>query len=798
MSKKFLIVSLLFFCVNAFSQEILENVYFHANKTKGEGISVVKSTQTVIGNCSYTNFEIEIQVTEKYHVCFWLCPSKHSDGSYTSYDILLDKKMVGKISPTHGDWQSIAMDGDISLPFDKGSHTLSVVGTIPDIPSVENVRLSTSQEQAAFDNSAYNSFKKGMTGKTELASKMNLIRQKIDTLSNQAKTLSFPLGPQNNPPYDADYKIHETIKYTFYKRVYFSLGQSINISTVIKNNFSHVIELFRENTPQYHSWSVLTMSSSPASINMTAPAPGYYFIRVRSILNATLGSCDLTINGETYEDVPVYSYGIRRDKDTNTQYISFTCHNSGGDPRMWIEEGNAPGQIRAFNDNFSGSSDFNWGNNCRIDRTYTNSSNAVLLSTSSSYNPNCYCDIYAHCVKSDIQTSSDNYIKSAPATNSYNCISWSGGIYTQFIWPPNVFTEYSNELNAFDKFYGFERYPGCSRFTRTGATAANCSVALWAIIHADGTREYTHATVRKGADNNAHGFAWESKCGNLHRIYHPEGATLYDYGQVVEYYRRTDIAPTVSLEEAIANGTAVVENVQFTEEEHNFVMSQIARIGESDYTEFQNLYRKWESVWNHSPYSNPKTIADCTEYRELLRICGTSSLFLYAIYEKLSEGSICATPLLEDLTLKDNKDILKDILENKAKKQYTESGIKIVRTIHSNAMSYVKELLKSQKNNDSKQLTRSGLTDDGISFSNSDTYEVVVSDGGVSIQFVLKEASRVSAIVMDLEGKVICEIVNNKVLPSNSYNYSCNLPNGVFLVVYTLNGNINVRKIVVK
>lgn len=75
---------------------------------------------------------------------------------------------------------------------------------------------------------------------------------------------------------------------------------------------------------------------------------------------------------------------------------------------------------------------------------------------------------------------------------------------------------------------------------------------------------------------------------------------------------------------------------------------------------------------------------------------------------------------------------------------------------------------------------------------------MVVSDGGVSIQFVLKEASRVSAIVMDLEGKVICEIVNNKVLPSNSYNYSCNLPNGVFLVVYTLNGNINVRKIVVK
>lgn len=155
---------------------------------------------------------------------------------------------------------------------------------------------------------------------------------------------------------------------------------------------------------------------------------------------------------------------------------------------------------------------------------YSRPVHAVLLSTYSSYNPSAKCDLYVKCKKGYTgagfpQLQEDDAISSSPASTTYNCISWSGGITSYWEWPAGSYSSYysSNPLTAFDNFYASRG------LTRVGATANNSVVDLWAYVN-NGKRSYKHASVRKGADDFAHGYDWESKLGSLMRIFHPREA----------------------------------------------------------------------------------------------------------------------------------------------------------------------------------------------------------------------------------------------------------------------------------
>jgi hypothetical protein len=304
--------------------------------------------------------------------------------------------------------------------------------------------------------------------------------------------------------------------------------------------------------------------------------------------------------------------------------------------------------------------------------------------------------------------------------------------------------------------------------------------------------------VRKGADNNAHGFDWESKCGHNVRVYHPEGKLISSYGQVVEYYRRisNNSSSIVSLEEAIANGDAVMENVQFTPAESNLIETRILALEENTKNRFEILFDNWSQVWDNTIYSNPDQIADCNEYRELLSFCKTKSDLNYFVYKKLGEGYVCATCLVKDLTLKQNKNLLQSILEEKEKCKKTEDGKTIFYTILSNSMSYVKELLADRMLENQKTRNTGRYT--GISYSNTDLFDICVKNRSLDISFYLHDISRVYLDIMDLQGKVVAEIVNQSKMGAKLYKYQCSLQKGIYLVRYILNGNVNVKKVCVE
>lgn len=532
-------------------------------------------------------------------------------------------------------------------------------------------------------------------------------------------------------------------------------------------------------------------------------------VKVRSLLNARSGFCNLIINDEIFCDsVPVFSIGVRCTQDSLDIYSNFTALSTT-DPIIWIEEDQSiPGRITMFNDDYSVESDFDWGAEARTRDMFPRTVHAVLLSGASSVEAEGETDLYMRCLDSNVisffaHLKEADAIQSAPETDAYNCISWTGGIYTAWCWPPHIFSDFCGDdyLFSFDVFYESGRYPGCYAYTRDGATEGNSMIDLWMNEAVDEYGGYTHASISVESDDNLHGYDWESKLGSWMRIFHPRYALRDDYGEVAEHYvvyTKYDEASYATIDEAIAEDSVVMESVEFTEDEEAFIEEEIELIDDAAMSSFDVLYQNWKNVWNSSMYSNPSQIADCEEYRALLALCASDDAFKYAVFDKLGDGDNCAIEIVKDLTLSENKEILDSIKLYNKENPTTDTGVKIFRTIYSNAMSYVKKLLPMPSSNGSKH-TRQGDVSTGVTYSNSDSYEFCNEDGVVEIRFSLTKPTRTSLEIIDLKGNVIESMVPTTCLSEGAHTFSTQIGcSGVYLMRLCLNGRINVTKFTVK
>lgn len=810
-----------------FAQKIVETQYFKNNPDLGGDIVINSSTKEAIGDKTYIKFEINASQTGSYNFNAWLMATKLSDGSYSSYDVLVNGSNIeGRIVPTRGDWQSIGLTkGKVILHA--GINTVSIVGIAPEIPEIEFIRLSTSN--AEISSEEYDNY-------------INQLKEENIQDSNKtgiSMSSSNPLGPTDPgpvgpiyPPFLRDslfaftqvpkyrtatfnfgYHLNVKVQYTYYRTISFTAGQEIFISTTGVNNFGHYLELFSSFEPENYSWAAESNTNCMATLNVTIPKTGTYYVRVRSNKNGKAGLCNLSINGQYYyENIPLYSMGIRCTQDNERVYNTFTCHTTT-DPRIWIEEGTTlPGKIVAYNDDYDGSGDFYWGRNSRIKKQYPRAVNAVQVTAYSANSPIGNCDLYAKCMNSTIMPyfpnlKADDAIQSAPMSGDYNCISWSAGIWDYWEWPDNEFSDYyvaGDPLASFDNFYGSERYPGCSKFTRSGATADNSVIDLWAKV--SGTkRSYTHGSVNCGADDNPHGFAWESKPGALARTFHPRYALQGDsYGQVVEYYRCSYKGKglTYPLLWAIAHGDAILTHITFGDLEKQVIELEKANMSQSEINNFNAKYSAWKTVWENSPLSNPAEIKKDPAYVALLNYCKSIPTTQYLVFDKLGEGDIMTMELVKDMTLIGNvrnNAILNNIKVSNSLVETDPSGAKIVRSPYSNAMLYVKELLSGggSSHAPSRSIDGNGGTT-GITYSNTDQFNVCNVENEITISFELNNDAEVSIVIYDLSGNIIsCPLANQKIGAGN-YEYSAIIPqSGIYLVKYVMNGNINARKVTI-
>lgn len=276
---------------------------------------------------------------------------------------------------------------------------------------------------------------------------------------------------------------------------------------------------------------------------------------------------------------------------------------------------------------------------------------------------------------------SNNSFKSGLMSPIYNCISWSVERTDYWEWPGDRGSSYyhPNLLTAFDKLYAAYGY------TRSGATADNAGIALWAL-----NGEYTHASIRKNANTKKpHGFEWESKCGSLERVMHTRDALDgKSYGKIAHYYKPT--SNVYSISQAITKDTVNTLSLKNR-------ISLKASLPSRKITEFEEAYSAWKKTWNNiavAVYSNPRKYAESKEYAALLKVCTEMDKASWPLFiEKLADGDIFSINLIKDLTFTDNIKLMDEAKQNTLSK----IGNGPLPSMYSNYINYCIKLLDSNK-----------------------------------------------------------------------------------------------------
>lgn len=536
------------------------------------------------------------------------------------------------------------------------------------------------------------------------------------------------------PACDYLYYLNTNFVYTYYRSFYFTSGQNVVFETRKSDPYASdpVMFLFNYNNPvNGGSWSNDDWGNGwQSKISATIPNTGTYYLLLRSYSSSYPGTSDLYKDGSLYaSNVALAGKNINIGGLYKTGTLNYFTSRLTGDSRLWLEDSSSsPGKIRASNDDYPMYGDFNWGLASRVKNQFSPDIKYALVSSYSSSNPTGTADLYMKLDNSNIMSyfpnlKADDAIKSAPETGSpptsgaYNCISWSGGITSTWIWPPSPGNPWynSNKLAAFDNFYGNNpsRYAGAMTYTRTGATESNSVVDLWANpLNPD---YYTHGSVRKPGDDHPHGYDWESKPGGLMRTFHPRyalrGDGRYDYGNVVAYYQWTgtyaSAASTsaaysqktegMTFEESVKRGLTVIEKVELSKEEQTKQSNLIDNIPEKVKQEFNTKYSAWKETWddpNLRIHSNPRMFTQSKQYVEFLSFSKEQGKAIWPLlFQKYEQGNDLVKEPLIDLTYTEYSSLLDEIRQESVKERYNAEGAYIAPSESANMMKYIKKLL---------------------------------------------------------------------------------------------------------
>ncbi len=809
MKLRFLLIFLSFISfINVIASNIEKTTYFENNLTLGGDVKILSSKKFVIGEKSYTQFDVDAPNSGKYFINFWMLPSKSQDGSFCSYQVEVNSvPQSTKITPFKSDWQSITLDSNSTVFLNSGINTITIVGTVPEVPAVEHIRLSKTIENSLINSDIYDSYK----------SFVDVESQKENTIKTAGTGGKDPWtdpieGTASYKMFGYTSLINETIRYTFHNTVAYNSGDSILVESTGIDGFAHVVNVFKVDDPEKYSW-VSNASRGNGSIRQLIQEGGLYQIVLQSYRSGDVGKCDVRINNNRYESTLVSGTRIVYALPTGIECNSFTS-NSSVDPILWVGE-LSKGKVMAYNDDYVGDGVFDWGYNSRIRKTFSKPARSATVAVNSSYNPIGVCDIYIGCLKGNVDKHAfptfreDDAIQSALPTGnkdidvSYNCIGWAGGL-SSWEEPPYMGTSEKDDLDWYDNYFGNERYPGSPIYTRDGANAENGIVALWATMTTNGSISigcYQHASVKKGGDERPHGYDWESKLGSGPRIFHPRYALTgansgeHGYGKIVRYYRLADNNANINtLEEAIADGSAVIENLRLNEAESQFIDNKVSMIKSSQLEEFESLYNAWSNIWNNSIYSLSSKIADCREYRDLLSYCHDNNL-IYLAFKAFAKGDLCAMRLVFDISNPNKEASFKSIQAYNDSHKYDANGAMIIRSTPTVVMAYIKQIIQLEIDNN----TRRNVPFSDATYSNSDGVNVTSSYRVINTEIDIDSPSIISIEILNKNGDIRYCCQNNDKFDTGRHNFKTeiNTP-GIYFVKVLINGRWNVKKVIIK
>ena len=671
------------------------------------GECILKNSKlSVDSEISMKTFEIEVLKDGEYYLSAWVMNTGITEkNNGLKFFVDEQKNPSGTIKPQKEGWQSsILLNNDISktekLTLTAGKHLLTFCSTVPDVPMVEFIRISKTEQEANISSKEYDDYIEKL--KAETAPKVDKSSIVDSTALSLRKELENPLG-------NYEHRIDQKFGYCYYNYFYFYAGALVTFETKRDNPYASdpVMQLFNYTDPiNKGSWTNDDGGQGTQSkISVTVQYTGYYMLYIRNYRAGQAGTSDLYLYDNLYASDVCFNnyYGIRCDHSLTETLNYFTCNaESGGDTRLWIEDQTGfPGLIIDQNDDYYGDGDYYWGYHSRIKKAFNRSIRSGQVTAYSSYAPIKYCDFYLKCRNSTIMSyfpslePDDAIMASNTNNNQYNCISWSGGRVDlgRYFWPPdygNPWHDSNGALASFDNFYnnkdenGFDLCRGESQengsvlnkamdFIRSGATENNSCVALWAsggsYTHGSVNSKYTIHSGDLPANEHPHGYDWESKPGGLMRTFHPRDALEgSSYGSISKWYRwdGTWTYGTPPQNQLAKSSSAILVTASFSESEDKKMDSFIDQIPDRIRNSFNEKYIEWKKTWEKPELqlaSNPRVFTQSNEYDNFINYCksiGKSAWLL--LIDNFANGDELCTNAIADLTFNDYPKLMNQIV----------------------------------------------------------------------------------------------------------------------------------------
>lgn len=727
--------------------------------------------------------------------------------------VLFDNKEAGTLSGAGNGWQRIGMP---SINLTSGKHELRFKGSNKMVPMAEEIILKRNGSLMPEKNMAWDDFI-GKMRKLEMAPVAQFkSAAEIGDITNTNITSDIVLP---NPASNYDHAIDEAFSYSHFSTVYLTAGN--HTFTTSGSTINRSLTVFNQSNYTYSWANVNGGPGGESGLYLYVGLAGYYTVTLRPVTDGQTGTTNIILDGSTL--VANATIGGRRFamsalKGGNKYLNLFTCKLLSGDTRMFASRF-AYSSVRGYNDDYyGGGGDWGWGLCSRIKKNF--GTDSVQYGFVSAYSPSStgIADIYLGNDTSNVNKTNypefpllkpDDAILSGPNTLAYyNCISWSGGVTSSWIWPPNQYSTYncSNsdmDIACFDHFYANTpvRYPGAWNYTRTGANVNNSVVDVWAL-----NGHFTHGSVRKPGNNHPHGYDWESKPGGLNRTFHPRNALTndnYGYGHVVNYYIATGtyanmVAGAQQFEtdaDAVKAGVAVFENAALTRQAQDKLKVLLRKVDAGFIRQFDELYVAWKKTWTaNAVYSDPAMYCKNAEHEALAALAAKQPRqAMLLVFEKfVNEKDHLIGELMWTLTKERYAYLLTEVKNERAAKPNDETGRYKIHGDHDNGVLYVEKILKQLEDKEE------------IKSANETIVLVTVSPNPMQDRFTVKlqlnKSAEISVKAVSAQTGRMIEMQKAKLLPAGSYqlngmaNTFAGNTGDIISIQVSVNGEIKVYK----
>jgi hypothetical protein len=734
---------MLIFAITTFATIASEDLIKDCNGAQiGTNISLYKEYVVAKDGLAGRKFAIVIGVSDYYNTSAIIDAVAGNE-----FDVYIDDQALscGKVKCDINGPQSCMLLDNSKLSakqiyFSSGPHSITFAGKAPIVPQIAQIKLATSEKAAAVSASLFAQQAQTLALKT--------LPSNYDAIKTNG-SMQLPTAAAMD---QAEYGCYMNASFTYSAGFYFVLnaGTAYIFETRKADPCASdpVMYLFNVSDPGKGSWVDDDGNGCrQARISVTPTVKGTYQLQLRAFSSSNPGTSDLYKNGSLVYANAVLAGNMYYCGDVSKtgELNYFTC-KPGTNPNLtdtWLHlTSGLVAPILASNNNGSSSSgEFYWGFWSRIKKSLPQQATYALITAGS--NTSGTCDLYWKCDNSNLwmytypdgskvfpNLKQNDAIASAPASSVYNCISWSGGISSEWIWPPSDprWNTGGGDVVAFDNYYNNYptlRYPGAISYsTRTSPSTAGVEIDLWA-SGSYPNYNYTHGSCMRPANAMTHGYDWESKPGEATRTFHPRNALSGPaYGNVVYSYKRSgalgaqmastdaqEFAATpktqsfglnrpLSLDSSILLGLTSMRNVAFSANEKAKLASLKTSIPDSIKAMFQSFYIGWKTACADpkvSIFSNPSEYKKLAEYIRLRDFCYNSGKQIWSLLLEKADSESPQFPfifalladVLSNVSIAEQQQVNTEYAGN----QYTSDGSFIYTTTKDRWVAVCKKLL---------------------------------------------------------------------------------------------------------